>query len=450
MLRLHAGRIKEVMDDRREQIGWYFYDWANSAFYTTVITVFLGPYLTEVTKAAADATGFVYPLGIKVAAGSFFPYLVSLSVLLQVFFLPVLGAIADYSRLKKQLLAVFAYVGAFATMGMYFLQGDKYLLGGLLFLVANLSFGASVVLYNAFLPEIASPERRDAVSSYGFATGYVGGGLLLALNLVMFSRAEAFGITTGHAVRISLCSAGAWWALFTIIPLATLKRRGALKSLPEGQGYVSAGFGQLKHTLSQLPRYPQTMLFLVAYLLYNDGIQTVIALASQFGQEELKLDVSTLTQVVLMVQFIAFFGATIFNYIARAVGAKRAVIISLVIWTATVVYAYSYLQTKRDFFIMGAVIGIVLGGAQALSRSLYSRMIPEGQEAEYFSLYEVSDKGTSWLGPLLFGLALQLSGSYRTAILSLVTLFVLGLGLLILVDVRKAELESGNLATVEA
>ena len=438
------------MDDRREQIGWYFYDWANSAFYTTVITVFLGPYLTEVTKAAADATGFVYPLGIKVAAGSFFPYLVSLSVLLQVFFLPVLGAIADYSRLKKQLLAVFAYVGAFATMGMYFLQGDKYLLGGLLFLVANLSFGASVVLYNAFLPEIASPERRDAVSSYGFATGYVGGGLLLALNLVMFSRAEAFGITTGHAVRISLCSAGAWWALFTIIPLATLKRRGALKSLPEGQGYVSAGFGQLKHTLSQLPRYPQTMLFLVAYLLYNDGIQTVIALASQFGQEELKLDVSTLTQVVLMVQFIAFFGATIFNYIARAVGAKRAVIISLVIWTATVVYAYSYLQTKRDFFIMGAVIGIVLGGAQALSRSLYSRMIPEGQEAEYFSLYEVSDKGTSWLGPLLFGLALQLSGSYRTAILSLVTLFVLGLGLLILVDVRKAELESGNLATVEA
>jgi len=450
MLRLHAGRIKEVMDDRREQIGWYFYDWANSAFYTTVITVFLGPYLTEVTKAAADATGFVYPLGIKVAAGSFFPYLVSLSVLLQVFFLPVLGAIADYSRLKKQLLAVFAYVGAFATMGMYFLQGDKYLLGGLLFLVANLSFGASVVLYNAFLPEIASPERRDAVSSYGFATGYVGGGLLLALNLVMFSRAEAFGITTGHAVRISLCSAGAWWALFTIIPLATLKRRGALKSLPEGQGYVSAGFGQLKHTLSQLPRYPQTMLFLVAYLLYNDGIQTVIALASQFGQEELKLDVSTLTQVVLMVQFIAFFGATIFNCIARAVGAKRAVIISLVIWTATVVYAYSYLQTKRDFFIMGAVIGIVLGGAQALSRSLYSRMIPEGQEAEYFSLYEVSDKGTSWLGPLLFGLALQLSGSYRTAILSLVTLFVLGLGLLILVDVRKAELESGNLATVEA
>lgn len=450
MLRLHIRRTREVMDDRREQIGWYFYDWANSAFYTTVITVFLGPYLTELTKAAADANGFVYPMGIKVAAGSFFPYMVSLSVLLQVFFLPILGAIADYSRLKKQLLAVFAYVGAFATMAMYFLQGDRYLLGGLLFLVANLSFGASVVLYNAFLPEIASPERRDVVSSYGFAAGYIGGGLLLALNLVLFSRAESFGITTGYAVRISLCSAGAWWALFTLIPLATLKRRAALKSLPEGQSYVSAGFGQLKHTLSQLPRYPQTMLFLAAYLLYNDGIQTVIALASQFGQEELKLDVSTLTQVVLMVQFIAFFGATIFNYVAKAVGAKRAVIISLVIWTGTVVYAYSYLQTKRDFFIMGAVIGIVLGGAQALSRSLYSRMIPQGQEAEYFSLYEVSDKGTSWLGPLLFGLALQLSGSYRTAILSLVTLFVLGLGSLILVDVRKAELESGNVATVEA
>ena len=156
---------------RREQVGWYFYDWANSAFSTTVITVFLGPYLTAITQNAADANGFVHPLGIPILADSFFPYMVSLSVVLQVFFLPVLGAIADYSHLKKTLMGTFAYVGALATLGMYFLQGDRYLLGGGLFLLANLSFGASIVFYNAFLPEISAPDDRDRVSSQGWAMG---------------------------------------------------------------------------------------------------------------------------------------------------------------------------------------------------------------------------------------------------------------------------------------
>jgi UMF1 family MFS transporter len=376
--------------------------------------------------------------------------MVAMSVGLQVFVLPVLGAVADYSRIKKEMMGFFAYVGAFATMGMYFLHGGRYVLGGILFLVANLSFGASVVFYNAFLPEIATEERRDAVSSNGFAVGYIGGGLLLALNLVLVSKAESMGITTGEAVRISLCSAGLWWAVFTIIPLVSLKRRQRVKSLPEGGSYLTIGFKQLRHTLSQLPRYPQTLLFLLAYLLYNDGVQTVIALASQFGQEELKLEVSTLATVILMVQFIAFFGAGIFNYIAGWVSTKRAVVINLVIWTVTVVYAYAGLQTKRDFYILGAVIGIVLGGAQALSRSLYSLMIPKGQEAEYFGLYEVSDKGTSWLGPLLFGLAYQFTQSYRIAILSLVTLFILGLGFLLKVNVRRAALEAGNEAPTRA
>ncbi|RMD81201.1 MAG: MFS transporter, partial [Chloroflexi bacterium] len=194
--------LTAVTDNRREQIGWYFYDWANSAFSTTVVTVFLGPYLTAVARNAADANGFIYPFSIPVAAGSFFPYMVSLSVLLQVFFLPVLGAIADYSNARKQMLAIFAYVGAFATMGLYFLNGDNYLLGGMLFLIANVSFGASVVFYNAFLPDIASPDRRDAVSSQGWALGYLGGGLLLAANLVFFLNAESLGVESSMAVRI--------------------------------------------------------------------------------------------------------------------------------------------------------------------------------------------------------------------------------------------------------
>ncbi|MCB0063008.1 MAG: MFS transporter [Caldilineaceae bacterium] len=430
---------------RREQVAWYFYDWANSAFSTTVITVFLGPYLTAVTQNAANGNGFVHPFGIPVLADAFFPYMVSLSVVLQVFFLPVLGAIADYSNLKKRLFGIFAYIGAFATMGMYFLAGDRYLLGGGLFLVANLSFGASIVFYNAYLPEIAAPNDRDRVSSQGWALGYLGGGILLALNLVFVQfLAEPWGIEVGHAVRISLASAGVWWAIFTLIPLGRLRARQPRKHLPEGTTFLTIGFKQLFHTLRQLPSYPHSLLFLIAYLLYNDGIQTVIAMSTQFGSEELGLLTADLIQLVLMVQFIAFAGALAFGYMARYMGSKRAIIISLFIWLGVTIYAYAILQSRLQFFIMGGVIAIVLGGSQALSRSLFSLMIPEGQEAEYFSLYEVSERGTSWLGPLVFGLALQMTGSYRVAILSIAIFFTLGVALLFFVNVRRAILEAGN------
>ena len=429
---------------RRERVGWYFYDWANSAFSTTVVTVFLGPYLTTVTKAAADPAGFVHPFGIRIYAGSFFPFAVSLSVGLQVVVLPVLGAISDYSHRKKQLLALFAYGGALATTGLYFLEGTNYLLGGALFVVANLCFGASVVIYNAFLPDIAAPKERDAVSSMGWAIGYLGGGLLLAMNLVLFARAEAFRLTAGDAARISLASAGLWWAAFTLIPMATLRRRQPIRAVPPGRSYLTVGFAQLGQTLRTMRRYPHTLLFLVAYLFYNDGVQTVINMSSQFGQEELGLPLSTLTQVILMVQFVAFFGALLFGALAKTLGSKQAIALSLVIWTGTVLYAWGPLRTATQFFVLGAVIAIVLGGSQALSRSLYSLMIPRGREAEYFSLYEVSERGTSWLGPFLFGVALQVTGSYRVAILSVVVFFVVGLVLLLGVNVRKAIVEAGN------
>jgi len=430
---------------RREQVGWYFYDWANSAFSTTVIAVFLGPYLTSIAQNAADGAGYIYPLGLPVYADSLFPYLVSLSVVLQVFFLPILGAIADYSHLKKWFMGIFAYIGAFATLGMYFLQGDRYLLGGLLFILANLGFGASIVFYNAFLSDIAPPDERDRVSSQGWAMGYLGGGILLAVNLVFVQfLAEGWGISIGDAVRISLASAGLWWAIFTLIPLARLRPRASIKQLPTRATYLSIGFTQLGHTLRKLPRYPQSLLFLVAYLVYNDGIQTVISVSSLFGSQELGLGTASLIQLILMVQFVAFFGALGFGYLARWIGSKRAILLSLVIWFAITVYVYAFLRTEFQFFIVGAVIAIVLGGSQALSRSLFSLMIPQGQEAEYFSLYEVSDRGTSWLGPLVFGLALQWTGSYRVALLSIASFFAVGLLLLSRVNVRKAITEVGN------
>ena len=214
---------------------------------------------------------------------------------------------------KKQMLAACAYGGALATMGMYFLQGTHYLLGGVLFLIANLCFGASIVFYNAFLPEISSPEERDQVSSMGWALGYLGGGLLLGLNLWLVFQAAKLGLTTEQAVRISLASAGIWWAIFTIIPLATIQQRKAGNHLSAGDHFLTIGFKQLRTTIGEARQHPQTLLFLGAYLLYNDGIQTVITLSSQFGQEELKLPIATLTTIILMVQFIAFFGSVIFN-----------------------------------------------------------------------------------------------------------------------------------------
>src|SRR6185437_16909616 len=218
---VHA-RAATPADNRRAQAGWCIYDWANSSFGTIVVTVFLGPYLTTIAKAAADAEGFVYPLGVKVAAGSLFPYAVSLSVLLQVICLPFLGALADYSDRKKQFLALFTYLGVLATVGLFALQGTNYGLGVVLFLIGNVCYGAAVIYFNAFLPAVASPEQRHTISSIGWALGYLGGGVLLALTLILVSQTSRFGLTTGQAVRVSLALVGLWWGVFALIPLLTL------------------------------------------------------------------------------------------------------------------------------------------------------------------------------------------------------------------------------------
>lgn len=428
---------------RREQRGWYFYDWANSVFPTTVLTVFLGPYLTEVTRAAAGADGLVHPLGIPVAAGSFFPYAVSVGTVFQVIALPITGAVADRSRHLKELLAAFAFTGALATAAMFFLAGSRYLLGGGLFLVANTALGMSVVVYNAFLNQIATPDERDGVSSRGWAVGYLGGGVLLAINLVLYLGHEALGLESGMAVRLCLLSAGVWWAAFTAIPLRALRNRDPVRV--EGGGRITAGFAQLGRTISGLRRYPRTLLFLVAFLLYNDGIQTVIALASTYGAEELGLEQQVLISTILMVQFVAVIGALLLGRLARTFGTKRVVLASLLLWTLVVMAAY-FLRAgdATQFYVLGAFIAIVLGGSQALSRSLFSQLIPPGREAEYFGFYEISDKGTSWVGPLLFGLALQVTGSYRIAIVSLVVFFVAGFVLLLVTNIPRAVREAGN------
>jgi UMF1 family MFS transporter len=420
------------------------YDWANSAFVTTVITLFLGPWLTSLAKEAAATDGSVGFLGFRVVPQAVWPYSVSLSVLTQVFALPLLGAIADYASRKREMLAALAWAGAAATMAMYFLKDDRYALGVALFLFSNFAFGASIVVYNAFLPEIAGPDERDGVSSRGWGLGYLGGGLLLLLNLVMYSNYERIGITEEFAVRFSLFSAGAWWAVFTFIPIIWLRNRAPSKRPPPGVNYVTAGLRQLVHTARDVRRYPQAVIFLVAYLFYNDGIQTVITMASQFGQEELKLGMQALTAAILLAQFVAFFGALAFSALAGWMGNRNAVMLGLLLWCGLLFYAWLGVRGETGFYALAGAAGTVMGGTQALSRSVFSFMIPKGREAEYFSIYEISDKGTSWLGPLLVGLALEWTGNFRIAILSLILFFLIGLAFLARVNVRQAAIEAGN------
>lgn len=438
----------EITNDRREIFGWAMYDWANSAFSTTVGTVFLGPYVASLASAAAkaQADGLARIGGIPIAPDSFFPYCVSLSVALQVLFLPILGAVADYSHLRKRMLQLFATLGALMTILLFLVTENSWWLGGLLFIGANLAFGAAVVFYNAYLPDIATEDQRDRVSSFGWAMGYLGDGILLALNLAFFTFHEKLGVPTALAIRINLASAGVWWLAFSFFTWLRLRPRHARRPLPRGETYASVGFGQLRQTIREFGRLPETLKFLGAYFLYNDGIQTVIAVSSTFAAAPLvrgglDLDLTTLTIVILIIQFTAFFGALLWGRVASWVGAKRSVVISLFIWSAVVIYAFFGMKGDRrviEFALLGIVIAIVLGGSQAISRSLFAQMIPRGREAEFYSFYEVSDRGTSWIGPLLFGLVNQIFGSLRPAILSLIFFFIVGLAALPFVDEQKA------------
>jgi UMF1 family MFS transporter len=446
-------------NDKREIFGWVMYDWANSAFSTTVATTLLGVYLTGLAQSILGDNGTVIsfgPLG-RVSSKSFFPFCVAASVFLQAFLLPVLGAIADYSNLKKRLMALFCYVGVAATCLLFFITGSLYTIGGALFILANLCFGASIVFYNAFLPEITTEDKRDKVSSRGYALGYLGGGLLLALNLalVVWAQSKNNSAAVSLAVRLSLLSAGVWWGGFAILTFTRLKERGTARRLPPGKNYLSIGFSETIKTFRELGRLRHTLKYLLGYLLFNDGIQTVIVMSGVFLEQELFIsrglepNRSFLLGLILVVQFAAFVGALLFERIAKAIGTKNAILLSLVLWSAIVIYAYGFLETVTQAWFMGASIAIVLGGSQALSRSLFSRMIPAGREASFFGIYEISERGTSWIGPLVFGIVVTATNSYRQAILSLIVFFIGGMVILFFTNTDRAVHEAGNVLPEE-
>ena len=424
--------------------SWYLYDWANSAFSTTVISLFIGPYLTSIAENSADAAGMISLWGFEMRPGSLYPYAISFSVFMQVFLLPIVGGIADRIKSRNGLLAVFAYIGSISTICLYFVKDGRFALGAFLLIVANISFGAALVVANSYIPDLASPDKRDAVSSRGWASGYAGGGLLLLLNLILYAGYESFGVTQAEAVRISLMSAGIWWALFTIVTvrgLRTLNRPvGAV-----GSEALTVGFKELKTTIKDVRKYPETLKFLIAYLFYNDGIQTVIAISGTYAILELKLTEISLVIAILIVQVTALIGALLLAKLSDKIGSKKVILLTLLIWTLMVVITYALPAGQQNpYLAIAAGIGFVLGGSQALSRSLYSQVIPRSQEAQYFSFYEISERGTSWLGTFAFGVAFGLTGSYRQSVLLIIAFFVIGGLLLLRVNIRRAITESGN------
>lgn len=442
-MRNDAGvRAPVTPGSRREHRAWYFYDWASSAFSTTVVTVFFGPYLTSVAQSAAQTGEQIRLLGlVPVTAESYLPYTITISVLLQVVLLPIIGAVADRSERKRRQLGIWAGLGGLATMTLFLVHGTGYQLGGVLFVIANVAFGAAAVVYNSFLPDIATPEQRDGVSSRGWALGYVGGILLLVINLALYLGHSAIGLDESMAVRISLLSAGLWWVAFTVIPVRGLVDRPA-RGIASDAG-VLGGFAQLGRTLAHLVNYRQALWFLLAFFFFNDGIQTVIGLAATYATEELGLGTTLVIAAVIIVQVVGIAGALLLGRAAGRWGAKSVVLGSLTLWAVVLVCAFFIPANSAPLFLMlAAFIGFVLGGSQALARSLFAQLIPRDREAEYFSLYEVSNGASSILGPLVFGLSLQFLGSYRIAILALVVFFVIGGAFLAKVDVARGQREA--------
>jgi UMF1 family MFS transporter len=445
-------------NDRKEVFGWIMYDWANSAFYTTVVSVLVGPYLTALAQADVGRGGIVLGLGPfgSITSDNLFPATLGFSVFVQVFLLPMLGSIADYTNLKKRLMAAFCYTGVLASCLLFFVTGDSYLWGCVLLMVANISFAAANIFYNAFLIDITTEDKRDRVSSHGYALGYLGGVIMLLLNLGLIAYASTLGMSEGLAVRISMLSASLWWGVFAIVTFKLIKNRGAVKKNLPKRKLVTVGFKEVFKTLRELYGLRYTCLFLIAYLFYNDGIQTVILNSSVFLSQELfvsrGLEVSQafLLGIFVVAQVSALFGSLIFEWISRFIGTKRTILLCVAIWCCIVIYAYAFLQSTAQAFVMAVFIGLVLGSTQALSRSLYSQMIPKERESAFFGLYEISEKGTSWVGNLVFAVVVGTTGSFRQAILALIVFFVVGFVILLFTNTTKAIHAAGNLTPEEA
>jgi UMF1 family MFS transporter len=432
-----------TMGDRQELVGWWRYAWANHAWETTVSTVLAGPWLLALaTHHRPDSSTLIRIGALHLRADSYPSLVVTIAAFGQLLILPWLGASADRGDHHARWLRRSCICGAVLAAALALTSGGDYLAAGTIFFVGSIFYGTSDLLYNSYLPRLTEPQERDDVSSRGYAYGYVGGGLLLAANLLLLLLHKRIGIDKSVAVRICFVSAGIWWAAFGVSAIRQFARVPSRRSDEQSRPGVVAVLRGMRAT-------PETRRFLIAYLLFSDAITAVIGLSSTFITHELFHGSATkastfLFSLILAIQFIAMVGAIGFARLARRISTKRVILLSLAIWIAVIVYAYAGLHSKPTAVVAGVVIGVVLGGSQALSRSLWSQLIPAGAEATYFGFFAVTTKGTSWIAPLLFTIVVNATGSYRQAILSLIVLFVAGAALLAATDVDAAIAEAGR------
>jgi MFS transporter, UMF1 family len=408
-----------------EQRAWAWYDWANSTYFTTVVTAVFPSFFATYAAAGLEPA----------AATARFGLVTTLSIATIALAAPVLGALGDYSGIRKQLLAGFLVVGTTSCAAMVFIGEGDIWLASALFFIGNIGVSGSLVFYDSLLPHVAQPDDTDRVSAAGYAMGYVGGGLLLLLNLAWILQPATFGFADATAaVKASFVSVAVWWAVFAI-PLFRHVSEPARQSMPSDLAHGSAlgaAFGRLGRTFREVRRYKQAFLFFLSMLLYQDGIQTIIRMAGVYGAE---IGIAQTSQIMafVMVQFLGIPFAFLFGWLGTRIGTKRAIFIAIAVYAVATILGY-FMTTVTHFFILAGLIATVQGGAQALSRALFSRLIPASRSSEFFGFFAVAERFATVLGPLVFTISVAVTGSSRSAVLVILLFFIAGAWVLSLVD----------------
>ncbi|MEM1134326.1 MAG: MFS transporter [Bacteroidota bacterium] len=415
--------------------AWCSYDWANSVYNLTVTATIFPIYYSSVTREAFGSNKISF-LGFQVENSVLYSYAISFSFLVIVFLSPILSGIADYSGKKKRFMRMFTYVGSLACFGLFFFTGANVEWGIFCSVMASIGYAGALVFYNAFLPEIATTDKMDTYSAKGFAMGYIGSVILLLINLYVISNYETLGLGKGEATRYAFLQVAIWWFGFSHIAFYYLSDR------PTGHKFnasvITKGFNELKSVIVKLKEQVNTLRFLLAFFFYSMGVQTVMLLAPLFGEKEIKMDGEKLILVVLILQIVAVIGAYTFATISKKFGNKVVLVLAVVIWIFVCIGGY-LLQEESQFYMLAVMLGFVMGGIQSLSRSTYSKLIPENaiDTASYFSFYDISEKIAIVLGTFSYGFIEQLTGNMRNSMLAMTLFFFTGLTFLIIARLPK-------------
>lgn len=430
---MHSTILKK--GDKKLINAWAFYDWANSAYSLVISTAVFPIYYSSLTESFASVDGNINFLGTHWNATTLYDYTLAFSFLMVAFMSPVLSGIADYTGNKLKFLKAFCYLGSFSVMSLFFFEGEKTLWVGLVFTVfASIGFWGSLVFYNAYLPEIAHPDQQDKVSAKGFIFGYTGSVMLLLFSLVMVNKPEIFGLTDAAAAsRFTFLLVGIWWLGFAQITYSYLPNN--VYGRKPSKDFIWKGLHELKAVAYELKEYSELKFFLLSFFMYSVGVQTIILMAGIFGSKELGLPTMDLIAVILLVQIVAIFGAFLFSRISHKIGNIAALKITIFIWGLVCCIAFLLDKSQPNvsyyFYGLGALIGMVMGSIQSLSRSTYSKLLPETKDhATYFSFYDVTEKIAIVFGMLVFGLLISFTGSMQWSVLFLAVFFIISFVLL--------------------